>query len=336
MKRALVTVAGLLLALVLTLAVFGVDVRQGLSLIAEGAFGDKFGVARTLVRATPLVLCGLGMAIAWRAGMYNIGGEGQYVLGGLAGAWVAKALVGPAPGLANPAVLIAAALGGALFAGLAGWLQVRRGVQVVISTILLNFTALQALSWAVRGPLQEPKGQLPLTERLPDTVMFQRFDPQTDLHAGVFVAVAAVVLTALLLWATKAGYLLRLVGQNPRVARANRVDVGRAQIGAMLVSGGLCGLAGGVDYLGLIGQVGDGFSQNWGFLAIPVALLGGLDPLGVLASGLYFGALMAGGEGLARFNQLGPTLVYVIQAVAVLGLVALNARSRPKPVVDDD
>jgi len=333
--RVILAVVGLFLAVVLTLVLFGVDPIQGLKLIGDGAFGDKFGVARTLVRSTPLLLCGLGIMISWRAGMYNVGGEGQYIVGGIGGAMIAKMLLASNPTLANIAVLGGSIVGGSLFAAFAGWLQVKRGVQCVISTILLNFIAIQGLAWAVRGPLQESKRQLPLTDRLPNAMRLQRFDPMTDLHSGVFIALIALVAVAIFLNLSKSGFKLKLVGENPRVARANQINPDRVQISAMAISGALCGLAGGVDYLGLTGQIGDGFSQNWGFLAIPVALLGGLNPWGVLCSALFFGALMAGGEGLARFNSTGTTLVYVIQAVAVLGFVGFTQFKRRKEVVID-
>ena len=335
MTRVILTVVGLFLAVVLTLALFGVDTIQGLKLLGDGAFGDKFGVARTLVRSTPLLLCGLGIMISWKAGMYNVGGEGQYIVGGIGGAMIAKMLLASNPTLANIAVLGGSIVGGSLFAAFAGWLQVKRGVQCVISTILLNFIAIQGLAWAVRGPLQESKRQLPLTDRLPNAMRLQRFDPMTDLHSGVFIALIALVAVAIFLNLSKSGFKLKLVGENPRVARANQINPDRVQISAMAISGALCGLAGGVDYLGLTGQIGDGFSQNWGFLAIPVALLGGLNPWGVLGSALFFGALMAGGEGLARFNATGTTLVYVIQAVAVLGFVGFTQFKRRKEVVID-
>lgn len=329
MKKAAYVVAvaaGLIGVLVLTLAAFGLPVGESLAYIWDGALGDKFGRARTLVRATPLVLCGLGIVIAWRARMYNIGGEGQYILGGVCGAWAAS-LFSVAPGLQTVLILVFASAGGALFAGLAGWLHVKRGVQVVISTILLNFVALQVLSYAVSGPLQETSEKLPQTDRLPDAVMLTRFDPQSDLHSGVFIALAAVVLLAVFLFVTKSGFKLRLAGENPEAARIAGVDVGRTQISAMLISGALCGLAGGVDYVGFIGHVGLGFPQNWGFLSIPVALLGALHPAGVLASGVFFGGLFAGSENLARYSTVGGTVVYVMQAVAMLAYVGFKAWS---------
>lgn len=290
------------------------------------------------MKTTPLLLTGLGMVVAWRAKMYNIGGEGQFIVGALLGCVVAKIALRsgdpPAP-LITTSIILATIVGGAAWAWLAGWLYVRRGVEVVISTILLNFVALQLLAWAVSGPLQEGKGKLPLSDLLPESVMLPRFDRQMELHVGVFFALLAAALIYVYLFLTKEGFKLRLVGDNPRAARANRIPSDRSQIQAMLVSGGLCGLAGGIEYTGLAGQLGGGFSQGWGFLGIPVALLAALDPLLAIPSALFFGVLFAGSENLARFTQAGPTLIYVIQAAVVLGVVAIRALAERKPLVTE-
>jgi simple sugar transport system permease protein len=316
---------GLLAVVMATLWAFGLPVIESLSDLWAGAAGDEFGRARTLVRSTPLVLCALGIIVAWRARMYNIGGEGQYVIGGVCAAWVAHACADVHPGLLNPLVVLGACAGGAVYSGIAAWLFVKRGVQVVISTILLNFIALKVLSYAVKGPLQEASGQNPVTDPLPNDAMFARFDPQSDLHVGVLIAYVAALLLFVYLFGTKGGFRLRLVGENAEAARVSHVQVPRVQFVSMLLSGALCGLAGGVDYAGFIGQVGLGFSQNWGFLSIPVALLGGLHPLGAVLSGVFFGGLFAGSEKLAMFNTLGGTVVYVMQAVAVLGFVGIKS-----------
>jgi simple sugar transport system permease protein len=309
---------------------FGLPVGPSLRLLGEGAFGDKFGIARTLVKATPLLLAGLGVVVAWRARMYNIGGEGQFVVGGIAGAAFAKFAVGAVPGLLSPMILLMSAMGGALWAMAAGWLYVRRGVDVVISTILLNFVALELLSWSVTGPLQESKRQLPLTDRLPDAAMLQRFDRQTDLHSGVFLAWLAALGVYAFLYLSRTGFRLRVVGENPRAALVNQIPPSRLQLGAMALSGALCGLAGGVEYVGIAGQLSSKFSQNWGFLAIPVALLAGLHPLWTVATALFFGALFAGSENLSRFTPAGSTLVYVIQAAAVLAYLAFLSLRNPR------
>lgn len=314
----------LVLALVSTLALFGLPVLDSLRLLYEGALGDKFGISRTLAKATPLLLTGVGMVIAWRAGMYNIGGEGQLIVGAIGAAAVASALAGRIPGAAlNPILLVVAMATGALWSGIAGWLQIARGVPAVISTILLNFVAIQLLAWVVQAPLRRSTGGLPQTEPLPGDAMLLKFDRQLDLHFGIVIALIVVVLAALYLYGTRSGFRLRLVGASASVARANRIPSNRVAVGSMMLSGALCGLAGAVEYTGITGMLGIGFPQGWGFLAIPVALVGGLHPIGVLFSGLYFGALFAGSENLARFTASGTTLIYVIQAVAVLAVVSI-------------
>jgi simple sugar transport system permease protein len=325
--RALLTGFGLLAILVLTLAIFGLPIVDSLKLMASGALGDKFGISRTLVKMTPLLLTGLGVVVAWRGGMYNIGGEGQFIVGGVSGAAVARVLMnGHAPtAVLTGGVLVSALLGGAAYGSLAGWLKIRRGVDVVISTILLNFVAAQILSYCVTGPLREPGSTLPLTEQLPKAAMLWQPDRQMDLNAGILIALVMACVIWAFLFRTKPGFILRIVGDNPRAARANRLDAQATQLLAMAISGGLCGLAGAVEYLGISGQIGNGFSQNWGFLGIPVALLGALHPLGLIFSSLVFGGLLAGSTNLARFTTAGDTLIYIVQGAAVLGLVALGA-----------
>jgi len=332
--RAFAIAAGLILTLAATLAIFGLPVGHSMALMAHGAFGDKLAITRTLVKSIPLTITAMGIVIAWRAGMYNIGGEGQFVMGGVCSAVLANWLI---PSTALPAwfgivfMLTASVAGGAAWGGLAGWLKSRRGVEVVISTILLNFVAIQLLAWVVAGPLRDRSSGLPLTVQLPDRLMLPKFDPAYDLHFGIFVAALAALFAYGFLYSTKAGFRTRLAGEGERVARANRIDADRAKIGAMLISGGLCGLAGGVEYTGIAGQLGTSFAQGWGFLAIPVALLGGLHPLWVVLSALYFGALFAGSRNLAGFTDQGATIIYIIQAVAVLGLIAIGALSFRKP-----
>ncbi|HWA82236.1 MAG TPA: ABC transporter permease [Fimbriimonadaceae bacterium] len=334
MIRALGTLAGLLLILALTLAIFGLPVGHSLALMASGAFGDKLAITRTLVKTIPLTIAGMGIVVAWRAGMYNIGGEGQFIVGGLAACLAAIPLRDSAvPGGIGVVLMLAASVvGGAMWGGIAGWLRNRRGVDVVISTILLNFVAIQLLAWLVAGPLRDVTSGLPLTPELPDRMMLPRFDRQTDLHAGIFVAILAVAAIHVFLFLTKAGFQTRLVGESESAARANRIDADRVKSNAMLISGALCGLAGGVEYAGIAGQLGTSFAQGWGFLAIPVALLGGLHPIWVFLSALYFGALFAGSRNLAGFTDQGTTLIYVIQAAAVLGLIAIRAVGRRRRV----
>ncbi|MBX3110828.1 MAG: ABC transporter permease [Fimbriimonadaceae bacterium] len=327
----LVSAVGMVAILALTLAAFGLDVPRSLGLIAEGAFNPNYGWPTTLTRATPLCLTALGMAVAWRAGMYNIGGEGQYLVGALAAAGAAVLLAPVAAPVWAPVMLCSGVVGGAGWASLATWAWLKRGVQLVVSTILLNFVAVEAVAWAVRGPLQEPSHQRPMTAAVPNDAMLLQLVRGTSLHSGVFVAALAVVGVWVYMSFTKQGLVLRVVGANPRLARTERLPVDRTHAVAMAVSGGLCGLAGAVDFAGVTGRLGDGFSQNWGFLAIPVALLGGLEPLWVAVSALYFGVLFAGTENLTRYTPIGNTVVVVVQATAVLAFLALGQLMARRP-----
>lgn len=321
--RAAITGLGLVVILILTLAVFGLPIGPSLGLMFRGAFGDWTALTRTLVKFIPLTITTMGIIVSWKAGMYNIGGEGQFLIGGLSAAMLA--LVPLPPGLGLVFLLVASCVGGGLWGALAGWLRAKRGVEVVISTILLNVVAAQLLAWAVAGPLKDPKGGVPLTAQLPDALMLPRFDRQNDLHAGIFIAILVVLATHAFLYWTKAGFRMRLVGEGERTARANRVPTDAIRLGAMALSGALCGLAGGVEYTGVSGQLGTSFAQGWGLLAIPVALIAGLDPIFGALSAFYFAALFAGSRNLAGFTTQGTTLIYVIQGAAVLGLVAIGA-----------
>jgi len=335
MKRFAFTALALVGALLLTLTVFGLPVFESLRTIVEGSLLGEPSVARTLARTTPLLLTGLGIAIAWRAGMLNIGGESQYVCGGLAGASVAAILPQiPAPAL-TALILLSGVVGGALPALFAAWLHAARGVQVVISTILLNFIALALLEWAVAGPLRDPVSTRPQSRPLADAVMFLRPNPQTDFHTGIVIAFLAVAVVLVFLRYTATGFRLKWIGANPVAAHTQRIPVTRLQYTAMAWSGGLCGLAASVSFLGVARRLDASFAENWGYLAIPVALLGGLDPIGTLASAIYFGALFAGCEALARETSVGTSAVYVIQAVAVLVIVGLG-RLRATPVPTEE
>ena len=315
---------GLLAILALTILAFGLPLDSSLQLLFEGALGDKFGIHRTLLKSIPLIIVALGTIVAWRAGMFNIGGEGQLIFGVCCGGAVAVMANTLPSGVQTPAILIACATGGAFYAGLAGWLYAARGVNVVISTILLNFVAIHLLNYLVRGPLQTSAGTIPQTEPLDKSVQFGIIDSQTALHTGIiFVPVLALAVWGWLRY-TKTGFQLRLTGANPFAARAARIPVARVQVGALMLSGALCGLAGGIEYLGSSGILFDDFSPGWGFMGIPVALLAGLHPLGAILSGLYFGALFAGSKNLEAFGATGSALVFAMQGAAVLAFVALS------------
>lgn len=312
------------IALVAVIALFGLPIGSSLTSLWEGSFGTPLGWARTLVRMSPLLLCGLGIGLAWKAGVFNIGGEGQFIMGGVFGGIALVIFRGVPPGLQTVLILAASCLGGSLFAGIASWMHQKRGVSVVISTILLNFVATQLLLFAVQGPLKQTRDSLPQSESVPEAVRLARLNPQSDLHLGILIAIGALFGAIVWMRYSIAAKELTLVGSAPRVARANRILTGRVQRRAMAWSGALCGLAAGTEYLGINGVLDQGFSQQYGFVAIPVALMGMLSPVGIGVSALGFGALYAGSQQMARFERGGDTVIYVVQAVLVIGLLIAN------------
>lgn len=330
---------GLLLLLAVTFLLLGIPPGDAFSKLAAGAFGDSesghlYALSETLVKTCPLLLTALGVVVAWRAGLFSIGGEGQLLMGALAATALSKLdRQLPAP-LLIPLMLAGGGAAGALWGGLAGWLRVKRNVQEVISTIMLNYIALYVVGAMVQGPLQEHTHISPQSDPLPDALLFARLIPpalsngiQTRLHGGLFLALLAVPIIYLFLFRTSAGFGLRIMGQNAEAARVARFPIDRLRIEAMLISGGLCGLAGAVELLGVSGRLDAAFSPGWGYTAVPVALLGGLNPVGTLFSALFFGALTAGSGNLARFSGVSFVLINIIQAAAVLAVVGTRAWS---------
>ncbi|HUF26689.1 MAG TPA: ABC transporter permease [Gemmatimonadaceae bacterium] len=326
---AAVLAAGLVSLLALVLALGGYDVPRALGALWLGSFGSRDALlSATLVRAIPLVLTGLAVALAFRAGVWNIGAEGQL----LAGAAVYTMFVlGPASGLGVVALLAGlglAAAAGAAWAGIAAALRERFGVLEVISTIMLNFVALHLISWLVRGPLQEPTRVYPQSSSIADGVRLIRLLPGERLHAGLVIAVLAAAAMWWVLRHTAVGFRVRAVGASPSAARsAGMIDVPRVTAGAFLVSGALAGIAGASEVAGVTFALYENISPGYGFTAIAVAILARLDPRLVIVTGVLFGALESGALAMQRDAGVPSVLVSVLEALLILGvLVAERVR----------
>lgn len=309
-----------------SLALGGYDPAEAAGAMARGSVGSlQVFFSVTLVRAVPLILTGLAVAIAFRAGVWNIGAEGQLYAGAIAAVWVGLNVGGwPAP-LAVPAVLGAAAIGGALWALLPALMRVRLGVGEVITTILMNFVGLHLASYVVRGPLQEARGVFPQTDSVAEAARLGVMVPGTRLHWGFAVTVLVAVGLSFTLRKTRAGFRIRAVGASPTAARvAGRIDSKRVWTGAFLSSGAIAGLAGGVEITGVTYALYEGLSPGWGYTAIAVALLAGLSPLAVLATGALFGALEGGASAMQREAGVPSTWVGFVQALVILSVIALD------------
>ena len=307
----------------------GHDADRALSAFWSGSFGSRYAFASaTMVRAIPLILAGLAVALAFRAGVWNIGAEGQLLAGAAAATAIGLQLGNGLGGWALPAAIIAGAVAGALLAGIAGLLRARFGVLEIISTIMLNFVALHLVGYLIRGPLQEPTGLYPQSATLPTGARLPAFLPDTRLHWGIAIA----VLCALLLWSalrfTEAGFRVRVVGSNPVAARvAGSIDTRATTLAAFLVSGALAGVAGAVEVTGVTYALYESLSPGYGYTAIAVALLARLEPLGVLVSGVLLGALQAGGAAMQRNAGVPSVLVSIVEAVLILAIASGAWRS---------
>ena len=323
-----VLVIGLLLLAFLWLALRlgGYDASRALAALWRGSLGSWDALtSATLVRAIPLVLAGLAVALAFRAGVWNIGAEGQLLVGAAVYTAVALRLGSSLPVLGIVVALALAGAAGAAWAGVAAILRERFGVLEVISTIMLNFVALHFVSWLVRGPLQEPSRVYPQTLAIPDALRLDRFVPGERLHLGLLVALTAAVVVWWVLRFTAAGFRVRVVGASPSAARAaGLIDVARTAAGAFLVSGALAGIAGAIEVGGVTYALYENLSPGYGYTAIAVALLARLHPGAVVATGILFGALESGALAMQRDAGVPSVLVSVLEAVLILGLLALE------------
>jgi len=310
---------------VVALGLLALGHAPGPALVAllRGAFGDADAIATTLMKACPLLLTGVAVALSFRGGVWNIGAEGQLVLGALAATAVATRLLPGAPApILLPACALAGAAGGALLASIAGALRARRGVSEVISTILLNFIALQALALAVHGPLQEASGAYPQSEALPAAALLPAFG---RVHAGVLGAVLVALAAAWGLFRTPEGFRLRAVGLSPVAARFAGISPERETLVALGVAGALAGLAGGFEVMGVTRRLFERLASGTGYTAIAVALLGCLHPLGVIPAALFFGALDAGAGSMQRNAGVPSVVTQVVQGLVILLALGLGA-----------
>jgi ABC-type uncharacterized transport system permease subunit len=282
-------------------------------------------LTETLTFATPLIAAGLGVALAFRIGMFNIGGRGQMLIASSAAGWVAFGLDLP-PVIHMLVALLAGVMAGSLWAGIAGFLKARTGAHEVIVTIMLNYIAFYLVSWMLRTPglLQAPGSSNPKTPAMKETAVFpELLGPQFNLHLGFVFVIIATIAVWWILNRSSLGFQFRAVGENPAAARVAGISVPRMYVYGMLIAGGLVGLAGVSQVLG---TVTTGFSSDIdasiGFDAITVALLGRSTPWGTFAAGILFGAFKAGGFSMQAAEQVPIEIVTVVQSLIVLFIAA--------------
>ncbi|MHA7271598.1 ABC transporter permease [Arthrobacter sp. HLT1-20] len=282
----------------------------------------RLGIFETLTFATPLILSGLAVTLAFRVGLFNIGAKGQIIIGATF-AGVVGFMIELPPGIHLIAVVLAGAIGGALWGGIAGFLKAKTGAHEVIVTIMLNYIAVSLVLYLLKNPLRDPSSSNPISPPMHETAMFPLLlGPNYRLHAGLIVAVLAVVAVSWLLNRSTLGFEYRAIGANPRAARTAGMLVSRGYITVMLISGALAGLAGVTQLAGTEKTLDADIAGSIGFDAITVALLGRSKPWGTFFAALLFGAFKAGGTSMAVNADVSIDIVAVVQSLIVLFIAA--------------
>ncbi|CAN5470345.1 hypothetical protein BH24ACT7_BH24ACT7_20220 [soil metagenome] len=302
------------------------NVGGGYKALFLGAVGGIGPISETLTRAAPLILAGLALAIGFQAGLFNIGAQGQMIFGGMFAVTVGFSLNLPAF-IHIPLCIVAGIIGGAIWGAIPGWLRAKSGAHEVITTIMLNFIALRLLDYGLtRDFFQVPGRNDPVSKSVESTALYPKLfawlDPRHRVHMGIIVALLVALVVYWLLFRSTIGFQFRAVGANPDGARYAGMSVVWLTVAVMAVSGGLAGLAGADLVLGPLGRATPGFAGNVGFDAIAIALVGRSHPFGVVAAGLLFGGLAAGGQAMQASTAIGIDVVSVIQALIIVFIAA--------------
>lgn len=309
------------------LSVAGADPFDAYKEMVLGTFGGRFEISLVLIEMVPLLIIGLGLAVSFRARIWNIGSEGQFLIGALAGAAVALTLPVTNPLLLIPACFLAGATGGALVAALAGFLKNRWQVSEVITSLLLNYVAIFTVAYTIRQPLRDPVGFTPQTAKVPDASRLPDI-PFLDVHAGLLIGLALVPVIAYVMRRTPFGFHLKMMGLNPEATRVAGVNIERLTMQVLALAGALAGLAGVIQVIGIETRVTNTISPGFGFTAIIVALVGRRRPLGVVIASFIIGALTLGGDIIQQTQQVPRVVVFVIEALFVLFLLIADRVGR--------
>ncbi len=281
-------------------------------------------IADALVRATPLVIAGLAVAFAFRGGVFNIGAEGQLLMGATASTTVSLMFGASLGRFTIFAAILAAAIAGGVWAWIAAELRRRFRVLEIISTIMLNFIAIHLVSFLVRGPLQEPTRIYPQTLAIPAETRLPNVLPGTRLHLGFVIAVALGLLLAWVFRQTAVGFRIRAAGASPAAAwSSGKINVDVTMVMVFVVSGALAGIAGGIEVAGVTFALYDNLSPGYGYTAIAVALIAGLNPIAVVASGIFFGVLETSASALQRELAVPSSIASVVEALLILAAVSI-------------
>lgn len=327
------TVAAALAVGALALSIVGVDPMAAYSVLFIDTLTTRVGTTETLVKTVPLVLTGLAVYLPLKAGLFNIGAEGQLLAGALAGTWLGLNVSWPL--LARvPAMLVVSAIAGGLWAWIPAWLRARWNVNEIITSLLLTFVAIDIQNYLLRGPMQSDQGNFPQTELFSQAATIP--DVYNGVHAGILIAVVFAVMTHLLMTKTRLGFAITFVGSNDEAARQAGISKYRAYVLVFLIGGVFAGVAGISEIAGAQGRFRAAYAPGYGFTAIPIALLGRNSALKVVLAAVFFAVLFVGGAGMEVRLSVPFAITEIIQALVILFLITAEFFKRYRIDIDID
>ena len=316
-----IVIMGVLVSLLLIVLV-GSDVPKALSGFFAGIFGSSYAVSEVFVKATPLILAGLGISVAFKSGFVNIGAEGQLYMGAIAVTAIGMYLPGLPRVILLPLCIVGGFVAGGLWALIPGVLKARFGVSEVINTIMFNYIAIGLCGVLLQTVLKDPNNHFPMSAELPAAAQLGVLIKGARLHSGVIIALVCAALVWVLVFKTPEGYRMRAVGLNRRACECSGISVGRSILLSSLISGGLAGIAGVCEIAGLHHKLLEGISPSYGYLAIIVALLGGNHPAGVVVSAVGIAALQVGSLSMQRAAGVPSAIASIIMGAVVMLILA--------------
>ncbi|WP_293892285.1 MULTISPECIES: ABC transporter permease [unclassified Sphaerochaeta] len=309
------------------LMTIGADVVKTYRVILFEPLKTTLQLSEVLLRAIPLTIIALGISVAYRSGIINIGAEGQMAMGILGTTAVALAFPELPKPVLLPMAILAGAISGGLWGFIPGFLKAKLQVSELLSTVMLNYIAAQFYTFLLRGPMLDPAeltmgSGTPQSMRLSRNLWLDRFLPGTRLHTGLFFALILALLIYLLLWKTSYGYKMRAAGASSRAAKYGGINVTWYLVIAMVISGAFAGMAGAIEIAGVHRRAIEGITGGYGFSGIVVALFGGLHPAGIIPASFFFGLLIVGADMTQRMVGVPANMVNVLQGIIILVIVA--------------
>ena len=329
----LASVAAALVVSAFVVTLIGVSPLQTYWVMLTGAFGSTAGVVSVVLKATPILLTGLGTCVEFRSGQWNIGGDGQIYMGALGATLVGLTFGELSPWLLAPLALLAGFVAGGLWAVVPGLLKAFGNVSEIISTLMLSYVASFVIQYLVEGPLQGSSSYMPQTNLIAEAARLPLLAPPYRVHAGSIVAIVMTIAVYILLWRSSFGYELRAAGYSPDCARYGGIKVARNIVWVLVISAGLSGLAGANEVLGFHHRLFDGISPGYGFTGIIVALLGRLNPLGIALSSVLFSALIVGANQAQSVVGVPSAIAGIIQGIVILFVLATEVLLEYRPSI---